>query len=172
MPQFYAKMQETSGWAQEDRSEPKHADQHQEEKSQTDSSAVFSSLSQVSKLSGRTNGSHGTNMLLASDGSDDTWRKLDKQVNKYPGQREFKAIGFNQAAASAEGGPACSFRDAMVHAVERVVGSVHVECVSERPSRTGTYTSVTVGPVWVENGEQVLAIYNAMREDSRLKYFI
>lgn len=50
------------------------------------------------------------------------------------------------------------------------MGSVHLECVSQRVR--GRYISVTVGPVWVENGDQVLAIYAAMRGDARLRYFI
>lgn len=67
------------------------------------------------------------------------------QVNKYPGQRSFTAIGV--------GGD--KFKLAMVQAVESVVGTVHTECVSDRSSARGRYISVTVGPVWVHNSEQV-----------------
>lgn len=60
-------------------------------------------------------------------------------------QRSFTAVG--------TGGQ--EFRQAMVAAVERVVGSVHEECVSERHSSQRKYISVTVGPVWIQNGDQV-----------------
>lgn len=43
----------------------------------------------------------------------------------------------------------------MVSAVESVVGHVHLECVSERSSSAGSYISVTVGPVWVQDADQV-----------------
>lgn len=43
----------------------------------------------------------------------------------------------------------------MKQAVEEVVGTVHLECVSERPSSGGKYLSVRIGPVWVENADQV-----------------
>jgi putative lipoic acid-binding regulatory protein len=84
------------------------------------------------------------------------------QVNEYPGQRTFKAIG--------AGGD--DFVVSMTGCVEAVVGSVHVECVNTRLSAGGKYVSVTVGPVWVETPDQVLEIYNRMRADDRLKYFL
>jgi len=67
------------------------------------------------------------------------------QVNKYPSQRVFTAIG--------TGGD--DFKTNMKQAVEEVVGTVHLECVSERPSSGGKYVSVRIGPVWVENADQV-----------------
>lgn len=66
-------------------------------------------------------------------------------MNKYPSQRVFTAIG--------TGGD--DFKDNMLKAVEAVVGTVHVECVSERPSSGGKYVSVRIGPVWVEAADQV-----------------
>jgi putative lipoic acid-binding regulatory protein len=66
-------------------------------------------------------------------------------VNKYPGQRTFTAIG--------TGGD--DFKATMLAAVEGVVGSVHVECVSQRPSSGGKYLSVRIGPVWVQDADQV-----------------
>jgi hypothetical protein len=47
------------------------------------------------------------------------------------------------------------FKANMMQAVEAVVGTVHVECVSERPSSGGKYVSVRIGPVWVETADQV-----------------
>lgn len=78
------------------------------------------------------------------------------QVNEYPGQRTFKAIGSGGA----------EFVAAMVKCAERVVGPLHEECVSTRASAKGNYTSVTLS-VWVESPDQVLAIYSNMKEDSR-----
>lgn len=66
-------------------------------------------------------------------------------MNKYPSQRVFTAIG--------TGGE--DFKDNMLKAVEAVVGTVHLECVSERPSSGGKYVSVRIGPVWVEAADQV-----------------
>lgn len=100
------------------------------------------------------------NMVIGGDQSDDTWRELDEQVNEYPGQRTFKAIG--------QGGQ--EFVDSMVGCVEKVVGPIHEECVSQRASAKGNYVSVTLS-VWVENPDQVLSIYANMKEDSRLKFF-
>lgn len=76
------------------------------------------------------------------------------QVNKYPCQRVFNAIG--------TGGD--DFKAKMMQAVESVVGTIHVECVSERPSSGGKYVSVRIGPVWVENADQVGALYAAAVE--------
>lgn len=67
-----------------------------------------------------------------------------RQVNEYPGQRTFKAIG--------SGGQ--DFVDAMVACAEKVVGPLHEECVSQRPSTKGNYVSVTIS-VWVESPDQV-----------------
>lgn len=70
------------------------------------------------------------------------------QVNKYPGQRTFTAIG--------TGGT--EFKEKIVNVVESHLGPVHVECISERESSNGKYLSVKVGPVWVENADQVTII--------------
>ncbi len=47
------------------------------------------------------------------------------------------------------------FAASMRSAVEGVLGHVHEGDVSLRPSSAGKYISVTVGPVLVENGDQV-----------------
>lgn len=75
------------------------------------------------------------------------------QVNKYPSQRTFTAIG--------TGGE--ELRAAVVGAVEDVLGAVHVECVALTPSSGGKYVSVRVGPVWVRAGEQVIRVYQNIR---------
>lgn len=60
----------------------------------------------------------------------------------------------------------------MLQAVVAVVGSVHQECLSDRPSSGGKYISVKIGPVWVENPDQVIAVFANMRTDSRLKWYM
>lgn len=76
----------------------------------------------------------------------DEWKKLDSKVNKYPSTRVFNAIGATDDPAS--------FTKDMVAAVESVVGPVHSECVSSRPSSGGKYTAVRVQAM-VQNGDQV-----------------
>jgi putative lipoic acid-binding regulatory protein len=80
--------------------------------------------------------------------------------------RSFQAIGVADAAGA--------FQSDMVKAVESVVGPVHVECVSARPSSGGKYTAVRVGPVHVQNADQVVAIFAAIKEagGDRLKWYM
>ncbi|XP_022872222.1 uncharacterized protein LOC111391284 [Olea europaea var. sylvestris] len=44
--------------------------------------------------------------------------------------------------------------------------------VKHRVSSRGKYVSVNIGPVQVVCSEQVQAVYNAMRRDDRMKYFL
>ncbi|KAF5836081.1 hypothetical protein DUNSADRAFT_6501 [Dunaliella salina] len=125
----------------------------------SDSSQVVNSLQVLSSATGRSKGSNNTT-ILASDDSEETWRKLDKKVNKYPTEREFTAIGTGE-----------SFKDSMVKAVEEVVGSVHLENVAERRSKNGNYCSIKI-MAYLENGEQVLQIYHSMKRDTRMRWFI
>ena len=67
------------------------------------------------------------------------------QVNIYPGQRTFTAVG--------SGGD--SFTQSMVTAVSSVVGKVAQEQVTQRSSSKGNYVSITVGPVWVTTADEV-----------------
>lgn len=122
--------------------------------------ALRRSLGDISTNIGRV--SKKTNVVMGTDLSEEKWRELDSQVNEYPGQRTFKAIGF--------GGD--DFVEAMRGSVEVVLGKVHEECVSTRLSAKGNYISVTIGPVWVEHPDQNIQIYENMRADSRLKFFI
>ena len=119
--------------------------------------AVRDALGNLSSHQGRI---ANTTNIVFGDESEEKWRELDNQVNEYPGQRTFKAIG--------SGG--VDFVKAMVGCVAAEVGAVHEECVSSRTK--GKWISVTVGPVWVETPEQVLNIYNAMKADGRLRFFI
>lgn len=68
------------------------------------------------------------------------------QVNKYPHRRTFKAIG--------EGGD--NFKSCMQAAVEDVLGPVGPDRISHRlSSGKGSYISVSIGPVTVQNSQQV-----------------
>jgi len=127
-----------------------------EDKSAAD--ALMRSLSQISKQQGRIPGT--TNLVFGGATSVSGWRELDKKVNSYPTQRSFTAIG--------SGGT--EFANSIVSAVERHLGPVHIECISQRASSNGKYLSVTVGPVWVQSADQVVSVYANMKEDDRVKW--
>lgn len=123
--------------------------------------ALTKSLQNVSEAAGRV--PQRNNIVLgAGENSEEKWRELDEQVNEYPGQRVFKAIG--------TGGD--DFVQKMTACVEEVVGTVHQECVNSRLSSNGNYISVTVGPVWVETPEQAVEIYEKMKADGRMRFYI
>ncbi|RYR35492.1 hypothetical protein Ahy_A10g050642 isoform B [Arachis hypogaea] len=44
--------------------------------------------------------------------------------------------------------------------------------VKQKLSARGKYVSVNIGPIQVVSSEQVQAVYNAMRRDDRMKYFL
>ncbi|XP_028552260.1 uncharacterized protein LOC110099438 isoform X4 [Dendrobium catenatum] len=44
--------------------------------------------------------------------------------------------------------------------------------VTHKLSSRGKYVSVNIGPIRVVSSEQVQAVYNAMRRDERMKYFL
>ncbi|GBF87806.1 hypothetical protein Rsub_00517 [Raphidocelis subcapitata] len=92
------------------------------------------------------------------------WKKLDSKVNTYPCTRSFQAIGLADP----------SFQPAIVAAVASVVGTIHVECVSARPSSGGKYTAVRVGPVHVASADQVVEIFARIKEagGDRLKWYM
>ncbi|KAI7752750.1 hypothetical protein M8C21_026832 [Ambrosia artemisiifolia] len=107
-----------------------------------------------------------TNMVFGStviDGSTGEWLTLDEKINTYPSARRFTAIGL--------GGD--DFVCSMVVAVESVIQHpVPQGHVKQRVSSGGKYVSVNIGPVRVVSREQVEAVYNAMRRDDRMKFFL
>lgn len=103
-----------------------------------------------------------SNNLVLGDSSLEKWRELDEKVNEYPTPRSFKAIGEANDA----------FCEAMVVAVTDVVGPIHPEFVSKRSSKNGKYITVTVGPVWVQDADQVVQVYQNMRQSPSLKYML
>ncbi|CAL5203679.1 unnamed protein product [Lathyrus oleraceus] len=126
--------------------------------------AVLKAISEVSKTEGRIG--QTTNMVIGGTVTDDStneWVALDQKVNSYPTVRGFTAIG--------TGGD--DFVQAMIVAVESVIQQpVPQGCVKHKLSTRGKYVSVNIGPVQVVSSEQVQAVYNAMRRDDRMKYFL
>lgn len=107
-----------------------------------------------------------TNVVMGgtvTDDATDEWLVLDKQVNTYPTVRGFTAIG--------TGGD--DFVQAMVVAVESVLEEqIPKAQISHKVSSKGKYVSVKIGPIPVVSSEQVQAVYNAMKKDERMKFFL
>ncbi|KAK6930816.1 Uncharacterized protein family UPF0250, YbeD-like [Dillenia turbinata] len=126
--------------------------------------AVLKAISEVSKTEGRVG--QTTNVVIGGTVTDDStneWLALDQKVNSYPTVRGFTAIG--------TGGD--DFVQSMVVAVESVIQQPIPEGrVRQKVSSRGKYVSVNIGPVRVISSEQVQAVYNAMRRDDRMKYFL
>lgn len=126
--------------------------------------AVLKAISEVSKAEGRVG--QTTNVVIGGTVTDDSsneWLTLDQKVNSYPTVRGFTAIG--------TGGD--DFVQAMVVAVESVIQQPIPEGrVRQKVSARGKYVSVNIGPIRVISSEQVQAVYNAMRRDNRMKYFL
>ncbi|KAM7269159.1 hypothetical protein ACFE04_024656 [Oxalis oulophora] len=126
--------------------------------------AVLKAISEVSKAEGRVG--QTTNVIIGGTVTDDStneWLNLDQKVNSYPSVRGFTAIG--------TGGD--DFVHSMVLAVESVIQqSIPQGRVSHKMSSKGKYISVNIGPIQVVSSEQVQAVYNAMRRDTRMKYFL
>jgi putative lipoic acid-binding regulatory protein len=122
--------------------------------------AVRETLSGISSIEGRA--AQTTNIVLGGDTSLQTWRELDEKFNEYPTERTFKAIG--------SGGE--DFVSSMISVVESAVGTVTPGRVAQRPSSKGKYVAVTIGPIMMQNADQVIQIYSGMREDERLRWYL
>lgn len=125
---------------------------------------VLKAISEVSRTEGRVG--QTTNVVIGGTVTDDStneWLTLDQKVNSYPTVRGFTAIG--------TGGD--DFVHAMVIAVESVLEyTIPRGQVKQKISSGGKYVSVNIGPVQVVSSEQVQAVYNAMKRDVRMKYFL
>ncbi|KAF8689530.1 hypothetical protein HU200_041861 [Digitaria exilis] len=126
--------------------------------------AVLKAISQIASSKGRV--AQTTNVIMGgtvTDDSTDEWLVLDKKVNTYPTVRGFTAIG--------TGGD--DFVQSMVVAVESVIEERIPEGqISQKMSAKGKYVSVKIGPIRVVSSEQVQAVYNAMKKDVRMKFFL
>ncbi|KAF0934737.1 hypothetical protein E2562_028329, partial [Oryza meyeriana var. granulata] len=109
-----------------------------------------------------------TNVVMGgtvTDDATDEWLVLDLGyvVNSYPTVRGFTAIG--------TGGD--DFVQSMVIAVESVLQEqIPKAQISQKVSSKGKYISVKIGPIRVVSSEQVQAVYNAMKKDERMKFFL
>ncbi|CAN6251652.1 unnamed protein product [Urochloa humidicola] len=126
--------------------------------------AVLKAISQIASSKGRV--AQTTNVIMGgtvADDATDEWLVLDKKVNTYPTVRGFTAIG--------TGGD--DFVQSMVVAVESVIEERIPEGqISQKVSAKGKYVSVKIGPIRVVSSEQVQAVYNAMKKDVRMKFFL
>ncbi|CAN6238208.1 unnamed protein product [Urochloa humidicola] len=126
--------------------------------------AVLKAISQIASSKGRV--AQTTNVVMGgtvTDDATDEWLVLDKKVNTYPTVRGFTAIG--------TGGD--DFVQSMVVAVESVIEErVPEGQISQKVSAKGKYVSVKIGPIRVVSSEQVQAVYNAMKKDVRMKFFL
>ncbi len=91
----------------------------------------------------------------------DEWAQLDEHINEYPGERSFKAIGAGEA----------DFVRSMRECVEKVVGGIEENQMDTKESSGGKYVSVTFRVV-VQSAEEMKEIYELMKGDGRLKFFI
>ncbi|KAL6899093.1 hypothetical protein ACP4OV_005751 [Aristida adscensionis] len=134
------------------------------EQGQPPQDAVLKAISQIASSKGRV--AQTTNVIMGgtvTDDATDEWLVLDKKVNSYPTVRGFTAIG--------TGGD--DFVQSMVVAVESVIQEPIPEGqISQKVSSKGKYISVKIGPIRVVSSEQVQAVYNAMKKDERMKFFL
>ncbi|KAJ7552493.1 hypothetical protein O6H91_06G057700 [Diphasiastrum complanatum] len=130
----------------------------------SDQEAILKAISEVSKADNRI--SKKTFMVMGGttpESSETKWRLLGEKVNLYPMVSRFTVIGV--------GGD--DFVHSMVFAVESVLESpIPKAWVTKRLSSRGKYVSVKIGPVFVNSSEQAHAVYDAMKRDVRMKYFL
>jgi len=91
----------------------------------------------------------------------DEWAQLDEHINEYPGERSFKAIGAGEA----------DFVRSMRECVEKVVGGIEDNQMDTKESSGGKYISVTFR-VMVQSPDEMKEMYELMKGDGRLKFFI
>lgn len=97
----------------------------------------------------------------SEDKTQDEWAQLDEHVNEYPGERSFKAIGIGEA----------DFVQSMRECVEQVVGAIEDGQVETKESSGGKYVSVTF-KVMIQSADDMKEIYEGMKRDGRMKFFI
>ncbi|KAI3957056.1 hypothetical protein MKW92_047766 [Papaver armeniacum] len=129
--------------------------------------AVLKAISEVSKTEGRIG--QTTNVVIGGTVTDDStneWVALDQKVNTYPTVRGFTAIGTG-------GEDFCTQWLLLLSLFFKSQSQRYFfrHCEAENIFG-GKYVSVNRGPVHVISSEQVQAVYNAMKRDVRMKYFL
>ena len=140
-------------------------DEEAREKAPTE--ALIDAMDSAAKLRNRDSGGKVTT-VMGSDagagglGANMTWKELDERVNEYPSDRKFQAIG--------EGGDA--FVAEVVGLVEGALGRpVDPAQVTSRPSKKGKYVSANV-VAQLENGEEVVAVYAALKACEKVVWYL
>ena len=108
-------------------------------------------------------GNTGSTTVMVGADTDEKWKELDAKVNEYPSMRKFQAIG-----ADEEG-----FVDDIVTLISNALGGrvIHPENVTTRPSSKGKYVSANVIAEML-SGDDVLSVYQALKSDKRIKWFL
>jgi len=133
---------------------------------------TMTELARKRKAAGETSSSNGgggaaaggkTTTVMASAETDEKWKALDEQVNEYPCMRKFQAIG-----KDGDG-----FVDSIVALISSALDgrSIHPENVSARPSSKGKYVSANV-ICEMRNGDEVVAVYKALKADPRVLWYL
>jgi putative lipoic acid-binding regulatory protein len=105
-----------------------------------------------------------TTTVMASAESDEKWKELDARVNEYPSERKFQAIGSDPDGTFVE-----SIKSVISMALDGRV--IHPENVSGRASSGGKYVSANV-TCEMRSGEEVIAVYKALKADPRVLWYL
>lgn len=90
-------------------------------------------------------------------------QQVDEAVNEYPCDRTFVAIGEHTE----------DFKVSMVRSVEIALNcTVQDEEITVRGSKAGKYASVKIGPMRVAHSGEVVEVYQRMKSDKRMRYFL
>ena len=137
------------------------SDKISEEEDPSSTRSLLDAIDSTSMIEGRIDEEKITSMLGAGS-TNVSWTELDEKVNIYPSDRRFQAIG--------EGGDA--FVAEIVELVEVALGrKASPTNVKSRPSSKGKYVSASI-TVRMENGEEVLAIYAALKGCDKVKWYL
>ena len=84
-------------------------------------------------------------------------------MNEYPCARKFQAIGADDG----------DFVESVRGVISNALGGrhIHPECVTSRPSSKGKYVSAHV-TAEMRSGDEVLAVYAALKADERVLWYL
>ena len=101
--------------------------------------------------------------VMASAETKEAWMALDAEVNEYPCARKFQAIGADDG----------DFVESVRGVISNALGGrhIHPECVTSRPSSKGKYVSAHV-TAEMRSGDEVLAVYAALKADERVLWYL